>query len=226
LLKLFHRLKRIPKQKLIAYSLIGLIVLIGIGLIIWGIRSGKIKPRAQTACQSGQICNTASVTYDGLGSPIESNTVITTLLSGATLNFTIQLQGRTNHSTNNTVLKVFPVGQTNPVLERNDLSTDSAGHGTIVLTDLSSGNYDFKLKAPNNLTRARTNVAIVDPLSIDFGTLKTGDLDSNDIINGLDFSRMNAKWFQADPNADLNQDGIVNGLDFALMNSNWFAQGE
>ena len=96
----------------------------------------------------------------------------------------------------------------------------------MVLTNISSGTYNFKLKAANNLTRARNNVAVNDPLSIDFGTLKAGDLDNNEIVNGIDFSRMNAKWFQSDVNADLDGNGIVNGLDFAIMNSNWFNQGE
>ena len=32
---------------------------------------------------------------------------------------------------------------------------------------------------------------------------------------------MNTVWFTADATADLNTDGIVNSLDFGLMNRNW-----
>lgn len=48
-----------------------------------------------------------------------------------------------------------------------------------------------------------------------------GDLDKNHLINSLDWSAMNAKWFTSDANADLNKDGVVNAIDFSLMNANW-----
>ena len=48
-----------------------------------------------------------------------------------------------------------------------------------------------------------------------------GDLDLNHIVNTLDWSIMNSKWFTSDATADLNKDGKVNTIDFSLMNANW-----
>ena len=52
------------------------------------------------------------------------------------------------------------------------------------------------------------------------GTLK-GDLNNDRIVNSLDWSIMNSRWFSSDSTADLNSDGIVNSLDFSIMNGNW-----
>jgi hypothetical protein len=48
-----------------------------------------------------------------------------------------------------------------------------------------------------------------------------GDLNSDGIVNSLDWSYMNSKWFTADTKADLNHDGIVNSIDFSILNNNW-----
>jgi hypothetical protein len=50
----------------------------------------------------------------------------------------------------------------------------------------------------------------------------TGDVNNDCIVNSLDWSIMNSKWFTSDSTADLNKDGIVNTLDWSIMNSNWF----
>lgn len=55
-------------------------------------------------------------------------------------------------------------------------------------------------------------------------TLK-GDLNNDKIVNSLDWSLMNSKWFTSDSTADLNSDSIVNSLDFSIMNSNWLKTG-
>ncbi|GEM_PF-2559196 len=55
-------------------------------------------------------------------------------------------------------------------------------------------------------------------------TLK-GDLNKDGIVNSLDWSIMNSKWFTNDTTADLNNDGIVNSLDFSIMNGNWLKSG-
>ena len=52
-----------------------------------------------------------------------------------------------------------------------------------------------------------------------------GDLNGDHIVNSLDWSIMNSKWFTSDATADINKDGIVNTLDWSIMNSNWFKTG-
>ena len=49
-----------------------------------------------------------------------------------------------------------------------------------------------------------------------------GDLNLDHIVNSLDWSIMNSRWFTSDPTADLNHDGLVNAIDFSLLNANWF----
>ena len=51
-------------------------------------------------------------------------------------------------------------------------------------------------------------------------TLK-GDFNNDKIVNSLDWSIMNSRWFINDVTADLNTYGIVNSLDFSIMNRNW-----
>jgi hypothetical protein len=48
-----------------------------------------------------------------------------------------------------------------------------------------------------------------------------GDLNDDGIVNSLDWSYMNSKWFTSDATADLNHDGIVNSIDFSILNNNW-----
>jgi hypothetical protein len=46
-------------------------------------------------------------------------------------------------------------------------------------------------------------------------------LNTDGVVNSLDWSIMNAKWGTNDATADMNKDGVVNSLDFSIMNSNW-----
>ncbi|OGJ01436.1 hypothetical protein A3G53_03110 [Candidatus Nomurabacteria bacterium RIFCSPLOWO2_12_FULL_44_11] len=48
-----------------------------------------------------------------------------------------------------------------------------------------------------------------------------GDFDGNGMVNSLDWSFMNSRWFTSDARADLNRDGIVNSIDFSILNRNW-----
>ncbi len=49
-----------------------------------------------------------------------------------------------------------------------------------------------------------------------------GDLNLDHIVNSIDWSVMNKKWFTSDATADINKDGLVNAIDFSIMNANWF----
>ncbi len=53
-------------------------------------------------------------------------------------------------------------------------------------------------------------------------TTLVGDLNGDKIVNSLDWSIMNGKWFTNNAAADLNHDGLVNSIDFSLLNANWF----
>lgn len=137
----------------------------------------------------------------------------------------LQLQGRTNHSSTATDLKIFQTGTATKVFEKADITTDASGNATITISGVSSGNYDYKIKVNGYLIKAITNTALNSPLTLDFGVLKAGDLNNDNIVNSLDFSLLIAKWGLSDILADINQDGIVNTVDFSFLNTNWFVSG-
>ncbi len=137
----------------------------------------------------------------------------------------LQLQGRTNHSTTATNLKIFQTGTATKVFEKADIVTDAAGNASVTISGVAPGNYDYKIKVNGYLVKAITNVALSSPLTLDFGALKAGDLDNNNVVNSLDFSLLISKWGLSDILADINQDGIVNTVDFSFLNTNWFVSG-
>jgi hypothetical protein len=60
------------------------------------------------------------------------------------------------------------------------------------------------------------------PTPVPTPTPLRGDLNLDHLVNSIDWSLMNSKWFTSDANADLNHDGLVNSIDFSLLNANWF----
>jgi len=86
--------------------------------------------------------------------------------------------------------------------------------------------YDFKLKVNYYLTKALQNVVFSENMDLDFGALRGGDLNNDNIVNGLDFTYLVNKWTQNDPIADINKDGTVNNADFVVIDAGWFMQGD
>ena len=107
----------------------------------------------------------------------------------------------------------WTIGAGNAVL-RNGTQAE-AGTGTILL--FSNANKIYTYASDNawwNWTGSSwTRIGPVKP--------NLGDLDKNHLVNVVDWSQMNSKWFTNDATADLNKDGKVNAIDFSLMNANW-----
>jgi hypothetical protein len=59
-------------------------------------------------------------------------------------------------------------------------------------------------------------------LSSGSATPVVGDINSDHIVNSIDYSLLNAKWFTNDAATDLNHDGLVNAIDYSILNANWF----
>jgi hypothetical protein len=143
-----------------------------------------------------------------------------------TFNYSDTLQGRSNYSASGATLKIFTLGTTTVVYTNSNLAMSAAGSGQITISGAPAGTYDFQLKVPNFLSTKLTSVALVSPLTLNFGLQKSGDLNNDNIVNTVDFATLSAKWSQSDPVSDINQDGIVNTVDFALLNANWLIQGQ
>lgn len=80
------------------------------------------------------------------------------------------------------------------------------------------GTYEFRLFPDYSFNAIATS----QPITITSGaTPLVGDLNVDHIVNAVDWSLMNAKWFSNDTNTDLNHDGVVNAIDFSLLNVNW-----
>lgn len=137
----------------------------------------------------------------------------------------LQLQGRTNHSSTATALRIYQTGTTTQVFQKLDIATDATGSASITISGVAAGNYDYKIKVNDYLVKAITNTGLSNPLTLDFGILKAGDLNDDNIVNSLDFSLLISKWGLTDIAADINQDGIVNTVDFSFLNTNWFVSG-
>jgi len=60
------------------------------------------------------------------------------------------------------------------------------------------------------------SVVARDPL-----TWLKGDLNGDGIVNSVDYSLLNLRWFKSDPFADLNGDSFVNSIDWSIMNAHW-----
>ena len=193
-----------------------------------------------------RVASSSSVTFDYTdGSENDSNVWLKTtgtdvtdlLLSVGTGSYNLippsvpttvrfQLQGRSGKAdTTNTTFEIRNVGQVPLVFQKNDLTTDATGNGSLTITSVPTGNYDFKIKVSNYLTKTLPNTSLNAPLTLDFGTLLGGDLNNDNIVNVLDFTYLVSKWNTADTIADITKSGQVNGGDFVVIDSNWLKQG-
>ena len=93
--------------------------------------------------------------------------------------------------------------------------TNVAGDVGKVVTPSVNTNY--------TITVTNAHGSVTKTISVD--VFLRGDLNRDRIVNSLDWSAMNAKWFKSDLAADLDGNGIVNSIDFSILNKNWFKSG-
>ncbi len=88
---------------------------------------------------------------------------------------------------------------------------------------LNTGIYDVGVKTNGYLSKKSNGVNLFSNLNIQLPTLLKGDLNSDGIINSLDWSLISPNWFSTSSDSyDLNSDGIINSLDWSIMSKNWF----
>ncbi len=222
------------KRKVLIIALFILLVAIAAGIIVWGLKTGRFRffAAVDLGCPVNTICNQATLTYidtGGVVRTIDSNVAMivpTASLGGANIKIVLPVSSK-NYASNNVSLKVYPVGQSVSVFENNNIVIDSSGNSQNNLSGLVVGqSYDFKLKVNYFLTKVLRNVVFSENMTLDFGALRGGDLNNDNIVNGLDFTYLVNKWTQNDPIADINKDGTVNNADFVVIDANWFMQGD
>jgi hypothetical protein len=91
------------------------------------------------------------------------------------------------------------------------------------VADVEAGIYDIGVKCPRSLSNLVTGVAFSSgtPTEVDFGTLREGDANNDDVVNGADYAML---WFylgqtsgEALDKCDYNRDGVVSAIDYSLL---------
>lgn len=161
---------------------------------------------------------------------IANDTQVIAALTGgqpSQLNGVVRLDGRTNHASPVTI-DVFR-GSTR--LATFNTTTSSSGAFTVMLTGVTPGATRIVVKPQQALASARDIQATGGNLSVDFGSLRLGDVNNDNIVNLSDFSVLASTFNTAsgqptfDPRADLNIDTIVSLPDFSILAANYNATG-
>jgi len=146
----------------------------------------------------------------------------------ATLNGTVNLQGRSDNSSTISV-EIYEPGTANLVQSFAAVEVDPGGNFT--LSDLPEGNYDVYVKGATYLATQQTVNLSTGANTADFGLQLAGDLDGNNAVNLLDFSILSdsfnlvASDTDFDARADLDGNEAVNLQDFSILASNFNASG-
>jgi len=197
-------------------------------------------PAGQTSYDDQGL--TANTTYyydikaynDAGDSPVSNQASAKTQPGGTntTINIHLTLSGKSNATDSGVTLRIFSVGGTSPVYENTNVSTDSSGNSQITAPGLSVGTaYDFWLKVPYFLAQKNSNIALTNPLSLNFGAQRAGDLDNNNQISMSDYQIIISSWRKRstdtgfNPIADIQYDSQINMSDIQLLITNWRVRG-
>jgi hypothetical protein len=80
----------------------------------------------------------------------------------------------------------------------------------------------YKCTSTNTWSQYYTPYIYPHPLRGGSTTPIAGDINSDHIVNSIDYSILNSHWFTNDSSSDLNHDGLVNAIDYSILNANWF----
>jgi hypothetical protein len=94
------------------------------------------------------------------------------------------------------------------------------------VSNVLEGTYNILIRADSFLRKFLRDVVITSNTTISLPKLFGGDFNNDGIINSLDWSFMNIRWFTSDAVADLNRDTVVNSVDYSYLNKNWFTAGD
>jgi len=155
------------------------------------------------------------------------------LSPAARLNGSVRFQGRLPGTFAHQAPISLTLYQGGQVIGTRTATTDSGGN--FVVSTLPPGTYDVVIKHPQSLSKRipGMELQIGTPVNQDFGTLRAGDIDGNDVVDVLDFSRLRANFgsstacglFSMSGCADLDASGTVDIVDFSLLRANFGAGG-
>ena len=150
-----------------------------------------------------------------------------TIICQTTLEGHVNLQGRSSppHTSWITPLTVSFLGD-------GAVATTTDNVGNFTIADVTPGIYDICVKSPRALSELVTGVEMVvcETTSVDFGTLREGDANDDDVVDELDYSLLHFYFWVTSgeglDKCDFNRDGVVDELDYSLLHSNFWQIGD
>lgn len=181
------------------------------------------------ACTNGtqtQVCTDLNNCGVNTSKPAESQSCSTSSTNLINISFTIKLEGRSIIPIRDFTMAFYHTVTGAKVAELTAKPDPSTGKillpSTIVLPKQE---YDVVISISGYLKK-RLRINPDSNTTIELPLLPAGDFNDDNIINTIDYSLMNAKWFNADAIMDINGDGMVNSLDFSILNRNWNRTGD
>lgn len=142
----------------------------------------------------------------------------------------VDLQGRPPDGISWVTPLVLTMIQDGIVVGTSHVSTDTGGTFRIAVP---AGHFDLCVKSPRALSQRVNDVELAGYNNpVEFGTLREGDVDNNDVIDINDSELLadaqgsvpgDANW---DDRCDFNRNGAVDLQDYALMYTNFGQVGE
>ena len=163
-----------------------------------------------------------------------SQSVLSTMSAGQT--YSVSITYKNIGTSTWTVNSDFKLGSRNPfdnttwgVNRVNIPSNTLPGNQVTVTFNVTAPNtpgiYNFQFGLLKELIEWFGDLTPNISVNVTIAATLRGDLNNDGIVNSLDWSIMNSKWFTADPIADLNSDGLVNAVDCSILNADWFKRG-
>lgn len=175
-----------------------------------------------TTASNGSHSITA-VARDGAGNTTTTGSINVAVSNSISFQRTIQLdlEARSNKTVPGTV-SVLSLSKA--LLKSYTFNTNSSGLTNITF-DLPFQSAYLKINVSPYLTKF-VSVDLNSSATYVVPKLFIGDLNQDNIINTIDYSLLNSKWFTSDVSTDLNKDGVVNSIDFSYMNLHWLVSGD
>ena len=109
-----------------------------------------------------------------------------------------------------------------------NLSPNASKQYTVTFQASDPQLVNIRIKATGYLSRLLQNIdtTVNSASALSVSQLLAGDLNSDNIVNTLDYSSMNTNWLKPIVTGDINADGLINSLDFAILKNNWGKGGE
>lgn len=102
------------------------------------------------------------------------------------------------------------------------LSIDNARGNNLV----TAGYYDILVSSDKYIAKKLSNILLDGGAVIIFPALRAGDVNSDGVINSLDWSLLSEKWGSSFSGADVNKDRSVNSIDWGYLRKNWLLRSD